>query len=421
VTTSDLSLRSTPRLAARSFAIDGPVDLLDHYSPDGFAWLDRDHGFVTSGIAARVAPEDALSFLASIHHTTDRDTTDRDTTNRDTTDRDGAVSDAAGPRAAGALPFTGSGDLVVPALIVGRDARGAAWRTVIEPVDAGEHESAVSGAAYPPAFRTRFDAAPSEFQVSGTTTLGQWRAMVERAIADIDRGQLEKVVLARAVRIDADRPFDLPSVLAHLRRSQPGCVVYADRGFIGASPELLVRKAGAAVTSRPLAGTSVDTAALVRSKKDAHEHRLVVDAVVGALRSLCSDVRAQGTSALELADISHLATTITARADASGTSVADLVALLHPTPAVAGTPRRAAIDMIAAHEPVGRGRYAGPCGWIDRNGDGEFVVALRGGEIDGRHAVIHAGAGIVRGSDPDAEWVETQQKLTPMLQALVRP
>ena len=119
--------------------------------------------------------------------------------------------------------------------------------------------------------------------------------------------------------------------------------------------------------------------------------------------------------------MSHLATTVTGRAESATTSIADLVAALHPTPAVAGTPRRLALDAIDAMETVGRGRYAGPCGWIDRHGDGEFVVALRGGEIDGTHAVIHAGAGIVAGSDPDAEWAETQQKLTPMLQALVRP
>jgi menaquinone-specific isochorismate synthase len=245
--------------------------------------------------------------------------------------------------------------------------------------------------------------------------------MVEHALRRIDRERLEKVVLARSVRIDADLPFDIPEVLAFLRRAQPGCVVYADRGFVGASPELLVRKSGATVTARPLAGTGIDPAALARSTKDAHEHQLVVDAVVRALATRCGDVVATGPATLELADIAHLATTITAHAEDTATTIADLVATLHPTPAVAGTPRELALETIDALEPVGRGRYAGPCGWIDRNGDGVFVVALRGGEIDGAHAVIHAGAGIVSASDPDAEWLETQQKLTPMLQALVRP
>jgi menaquinone-specific isochorismate synthase len=399
MTTSDVTLSPHTRLAARSDAVDEPFDLLDVYAPDGFAWLDGNQGFVASGIAALVAPTDARAFLASISHWTSED-----------------VSAAAGPRAVGALPFAGSGQLVVPARIVGRDADGRTWRTIIDHVEEIDTRDASPAASSAAGYAT-----PSEFRVAATTTRPQWRAMVEHALVDIARGRLDKVVLARAVRVDADRPFDIPAVLAHLRRTQPGCIVYADRGFLGASPELLVRKTGSSVTARPLAGTGVETAALVRSAKDAHEHRLVVDAVIRALRDTCSDVRADGPRPLELADVSHLATTVTARVDPAITSIADLVAALHPTPAVAGAPREIALDTIAALEPVDRGRYAGPCGWIDRNGDGAFVVALRGGEINGTSAVIHAGAGIVDGSDPDAEWVETQQKLTPMLQALVRP
>jgi isochorismate synthase EntC len=197
--------------------------------------------------------------------------------------------------------------------------------------------------------------------------------------------------------------------------------VYADRAYAGASPELLVRKRGSIVNARPLAGTGVDPDALLRSRKDAHEHALVVDAVIDALGRSCRDVRAAGPAPVELADVSHLATSVTARTRSEATSIADLVAALHPTPAVGGTPRDAALALIDALESEPRGRYAGPCGWIDRHGDGEFVVALRGADIAGTRAVLHAGAGIVAGSDPDLEWTETQQKLTPMLQALVRP
>ncbi|MCU1467628.1 MAG: isochorismate synthase [Actinomycetia bacterium] len=393
MTTSNVSLRSQPRLAARSFAIDGRFDLLDLYADNGFAWIDGDHGFVASGVAAVVALEHAAELLATIGHWAGAD-----------------VPAGAGPRAVGALPFAAPGELVVPAVIVGRDSHGRAWRTVIDDVDA----------PYPVRSATR-EPEPSQFGVTATTTHAEWRSMVEHALTRIAQEPLEKVVLARAVRIDADRPFDIPAILAFLHRSQPGCVVYADRGFVGASPELLVRKAGATVTARPLAGTGIDPAALARSTKDAHEHQLVVDAVVHALQTRCGDVVATGPATLELADVAHLATTITAHAESTATTIADLVATLHPTPAVAGTPREIALETIDALEPVARGRYAGPCGWIDRNGDGEFVIALRGGEIDGVHAVIHAGAGIVSASDPDAEWVETQQKLTPMLQALVRP
>ena len=395
---SNLSLRSGTRsgsvLAAHSTVIDGPFELLDDASPDGFVWLDGDHGFVASGVAATVAPADAAAFLASIGHWSG----------------DARLSERAGPRAVGALPFHGSDHLVVPALIVGRDADGRAWRTVIDDTDAPRLASAVPRPA----------PVPSEFRVSALTTRAEWCAMVDDALEHIAHGALEKVVLARAVRIDADHDFDVRAILAFLRRSQPGCIVYGDRGLVGASPELLVRKSGADVTSRPLAGTGLDRAALGSSKIE-REHRLVVDAVVTALRAGCADVRADGPAPLDLADVTHLATSVTARVDPASTSIADLVAALHPTPAVAGTPRDRALETIDALESVPRGRYAGPCDWIDRNGDGEFLVALRGAEVDGSHALLHAGAGIVAGSDPEAEWLETQQKLTPMLQALVRP
>ncbi len=392
MTASDLSLQSAVSLAARSDAIDTEFELLDAYTPGGFAWFDGDHGFVASGVAAVVAPADAPAFLAAIRHTT--------------TGPDASAS--AGPRAVGALPFTGPGHLVIPARIVGRDERGRMWRTVID----GEHAAVASIASGPP---------PSEFRVTAVTTRDGWRSMVEAALSDIDAGRLQKVVLARAVDIVADAPFAVPGVLAYLRRSQPGCIVYAERGYLGASPELLVRKSGASVVARPLAGTGVETSALVRSAKDAHEHRLVVEAVVEALGRLCSGVQADGPRPLELADVSHLATTVTGRAESATTSVTDLVTALHPTPAVAGTPSPLALATIDALEPVARARYAGPCGWVDARGDGEFVVALRGGVVEGNRARIHAGAGIVSGSDPDAEWAETQQKLMPMLQALVRP
>ena len=228
------------------------------------------------------------------------------------------------------------------------------------------------------------------------------------------------MVLARAVTVEADRPWDRRAVLRGLRETQPRCIVYAEAGFVGASPELLVRKTGLEVLARPLAGTATDAAALYRSSKDQREHRFVVDAVVDALARHCTGIRVDGPRPLELADLSHLATNVTATVTGP-TTIMELVDALHPTPAVAGTPRALALDTIAALESQPRGRYAGPCGWVDRDGDGEFVVALRGAVIDGRHATLHAGAGIVQGSDPDAEWAETQQKLMPMLQALVRP
>jgi isochorismate synthase EntC len=128
-----------------------------------------------------------------------------------------------------------------------------------------------------------------------------------------------------------------------------------------------------------------------------------------------------GTAPVSLTDLAHLATLITARLRDVDTSAVDLALALHPTPAVAGTPRAAALATISRLEPTPRDRDAGPCGWIDAEGDGEFVVALRGAQLDGDRARLHAGAGIVAGSRAEAEWAETQVKLEPMLRALVRP
>jgi menaquinone-specific isochorismate synthase len=392
VTQSDVTvLNHASRLVARSEAIDAPEDLLDELEPGGFAWLDADHGFVASGVAARVAPGDAVALLASIVHHTDADT-----------------PSAAGPRAVGALPFVGSGALVVPACVVGRDPDGRTWRTRIDHIAA----PAPLHVAAP---------APTRFSVSSDLDAEHWRAMVARALEQIAAGDLEKVVLARTATVRADQPWDPRGVLATLRATQPGCVVYGDGDFVGASPELLVRKVGTRITARPLAGTGTDPSTLLRSEKDAREHALAVEAVVAAVGARCNEVRVNGPSALAFANVSHLATTVSGEAADDDLSVVDLMVALHPTPAVAGTPHSRAVDAIAALEPFSRGHYAGPCGWVDACGDGMFVVALRGGELDGTTATLYAGAGIVAGSDPDAEWAETQQKLMPMLQALIRP
>lgn len=387
-----VSLDAGHDLVARTRRID-PGDLIERLDPEGFAWLNGESGFVTSGVAARVRATHAADVLHVIAH-----------------DRDAGLPSVARPRAVGALPFdlTSAATLVIPAVIVARDDDGVGWCTTI-------------GRAHAPAPLHVAPPRPAQFGVAQRTTLASWTHSVDTVLAAIGAGDVEKVVLARAVDVDADLPFDLRAVAAELRRTQPGCTVYASEGFVGASPELLVRKLGDKVCARPLAGTEIDAARLLASEKDAHEHRVVVDAVVGALARLCDGVVAEGPAPLRLADITHLATTVTAECSDPATSVVDLVRALHPTPAVAGTPRDAAIEMIRRFEPVDRGLYAGPCGWVDATGNGEFVVALRGAQIYGSHARLHAGAGIVAGSDAACEWAETQQKLEPMLRALVRP
>jgi menaquinone-specific isochorismate synthase len=381
-----------PTLLANTTLVSEPIELLDYLGPDGFAYLDGPHGFVTSGVASVVEPDDAVPFLQALPH-----------------DRDDAAPAAAGPRAVGALPFRGTGRLFVPAVITGRDAAtGLMWCTRIEP-------------AVAPAPLSVAAPRPTRFGIEPLSTEPDWHDAVARVLDEIAAGRATKVVLARPIEVTSDTPFDVRAVLAELLRAQPGCTIYADGGFVGASPELLVRKWATNVLARPLAGTGRDADRLAASGKDAREHHLVVDAVKSALAAQCRDVRADGPNVRTYADVSHLATTITAVCHHSDVDIVKLVHALHPTPAVAGTPTEHAVDLIAKLEPMDRGRYGGPCGWVDANGNGEFVVALRGADIDGTRARCWAGAGIVAGSDSHAEWAETQMKFDAMLRALVRP
>ena len=252
--------------------------------------------------------------------------------------------------------------------------------------------------------------------------------MVEAALAAIDSGQLEKVVLAREVMVDADTPFDVRDIVRRLVSQQPGCFVYASDGLVGASPELLVRRIDDEVESLPVAGTAVadgDEAslrALAASVKDHREHRFVVDAIVETLEEYCDELDAGSVPEVAVfGHVAHLATRVSGRLRAPAPSALDIARRLHPSPAVGGTPRQAAVEAIRALEGFDRGRYAGPIGWVDARGNGEWAIALRGAQLDGSRARLVAGAGIVTGSEPDAEWAETQAKLEPMLRALVRP
>jgi isochorismate synthase len=395
VTPTSVPTSVPARLRAVTREVALPDDALGGFDPHGFAWLHHGTRLVTSGSAARLAPADAATVLVAI-------------------DADDPLGlPGTGAVAVGALPFDpdADGELVIPARVHGvRDGR--AWVTEI-----GTGESAASVAVSP----------PTRFQVAAPRTRDEWRVAVERALAAIDAGELEKVVLAREVLIEADTAFDAHEIVRGLVASQPGSFVYASAGFVGASPELLVRRTGEVVESRPVAGTTVadsDEAllALAASVKDTREHRFVVDGIVDVLDPRCTELHRDATPEVAVfGPVAHLATPIRGRLTAPAPSALDLARMLHPTPAVGGTPRRAALDAIRELERFDRGRYAGPVGWVDARGDGEWAIALRGAELDGARARLVAGAGIVAGSDPEAEWAETQAKLEPMLRALVRP
>jgi menaquinone-specific isochorismate synthase len=383
------------RLHAVTREVAPGADLLDAFNPDGFAWLHHQTRLVTSGIAARVQAHDVDATLAAVEA------------------RDALTLPGTGAIAVGALPFDpdAPGELVIPARIAG-ELDGRAWITEIGPA---------------PVDPTTVDGPPTRFSVVAPRTRDDWRTAVEQALAAIQRGDLEKVVLAREVLVEADTPFDARDIVRGLVAHQPGSFVYSSSGFVGASPELLVRRAGVVVESRPVAGTTVadsDEAllALAASVKDTREHRFVVDGIVAALSGLCTDLTVEAIPEVAVfGPVAHLATPIRGQLSSPAPSALDLARLLHPTPAVGGTPRAVALDTIRTLEGFDRGRYAGPVGWVDARGDGEWAIALRGAELDGTRARLVAGAGIVAGSDPESEWAETQAKLEPMLRALVRP
>jgi menaquinone-specific isochorismate synthase len=277
-------------------------------------------------------------------------------------------------------------------------------------------------------------ASPQRFTVDASMAPEDWCALVERAtkvLAD-ETSTLSKVVLAREVEVGADRPIDPVAVLRRLRAAYPGCHLVSVDGLVGASPELLVSRAGDTVRSHPLAGTAPRggdpatdqrlAASLLASTKDREEHQITIDMVHDTLVGWCSylDYEAE-PSILAVANVQHLATLVEGRLSRPAPSVLELVAALHPTPAVAGRPRAAAVDWIVANEGFDRSRYAGTVGWADGQGNGVWAVAVRCAELAGGTARVFAGNGIVADSDPEAELAETQAKLQALLSAIVRP
>lgn len=371
-----------------------PVDLVDVLADGDVAWLAGGAGLVATGVVAHLAPGDVAATLAAIEV------------------EDPCIEPGTGPVAIGALAFdpVHPGELVLPARVLRQTPDGRAFLTELERV--GEQPER---ARVPPS-RLAFDARP---------TRARWRAIVSSVLDSIARGELEKVVLARSLFVEADAPFDATTIARRLHLRERDCFTYVCDGLVGSSPELLVRRNGSLVQSRPLAGTATPNASsgvdeLVSSPKEAHEHRLVVDAVRVTLEPCCSELEVVQTPGVQrFASLSHLSTPIVGRLAQPWPSALDLARMLHPTPAVGGTPTDVALATLARLEELPRGRYAGPVGWVDARGDGEWAVALRGATLDGTRARLVAGAGIVAGSDPDQEWEETEAKLEPMLVALL--
>ncbi len=259
---------------------------------------------------------------------------------------------------------------------------------------------------------------PSPLQVidDGTTA---WRRGFHTAMEAIATENLAKVVLARQVLLELPDDLEPPEIVGHLAEENPDCYLFCVEGLLGASPELLVSLRNGRVRTLALAGTATDPDQL-ESVKISEEHRHVSHSVSSVLVQHLSEIDVTEQVIVNHGAMSHIGTRIEGPV-VPGTDVTEILADLHPTAAVAGTPTKAAMDLIREMEPRSRGRYAGPVGWIDANGDGVFAIALRCGQIEGSQIRLFAGGGLVEGSEEDPELVETELKLAPMLAALGQP
>ena len=314
---------------------------------------------------------------------------------------------------------TATSTLIIPEIVIGR--RGSrSWITRIR--RAGEPASAALPG--PTAFGDEYRLAllPGELGAEG------YRSAVAGAVRRIREEDLSKVVLARDLRGHLPLESDLRRALVELALGYPDCWTFAVDGMVGSSPETLVRVHHGTVTARVLAGTisrgpdaAQDAAAaaeLVASAKDQGEHRFAVTSVMDALRPHSADLAASDEPfTLKLPNLWHLATDIAGMLS-DGSSSLDLASALHPTAAVAGTPREEALALIRELEPFDRGRYAGPVGWVGGDGDGEWAIALRCAQVTATgDLTAYAGAGIVADSDPDRELAETTMKFRPIVEA----
>ena len=394
------------------------LDLINEAGADGFLHQSDAGGLAGRGVAATIdlpggiADPTAAARVHDVLHSIE-------------------TADGSRPVAVGSFPFSpdGPATLVVPAVTVRTDAGGRVRVTTV-----------ATGAGATDSWRRQPQAAdhhaPDGFALHPEPPHRAFQALLDSALKAIADGELTKVVVARAVRVEANRPIDRAVVLRRLRALYPSCVTFAAGRFVGASPEMLVQRSGTSVRTHPLAGTVPRSGdpehdrrladGMLHSAKQRWEHSLTVDAAAAVIRPLCTDLDVPASpSVMSLRNVAHLGSDLrgTLTADESGVvpSALDLAGRLHPTPAVGGVPTEAALAFLRDNEALDRGPYAGAVGWVDREGDGEWTVGIRSALLDGSTALLFSGVGIVEGSDVDAELAETQFKLQALLSAIVRP
>ncbi|MET9608243.1 isochorismate synthase [Streptomyces sp. NPDC006512] len=309
----------------------------------------------------------------------------------------------SGPVAFGSFTFAAAGTsaLVVPRVLVGR-RDGVSWMTTV-------------GTPPGPVPRQQPAPMPRATWPHDPTARAHWQHAVGEAVRRIRDGEARKIVLARQTIAELSHAADPRTLASTLSDRYPDCFTFAVDGLTGATPELLVRRTGRHITSLVLAGTSWPGGATpIGAAKNAEEHGYAAASATDALRPFCAELHpCDQPEHLYLPHLTHLATRITGTLNENVSSLA-LAGALHPTAAVGGTPTARALDLIQALENSDRGRYAAPVGWQDARGDGEWCIALRCAAIEGNRLRLYAGCGIVADSDPEAEWQETEVKLTAM-------
>jgi menaquinone-specific isochorismate synthase len=413
-----------PCLVARTVAVDNPGALLsllpETARPDLVtSWVRRGEGLVGWGRALEFRASGPGRFAQA--QAWWRSVVDHAVV------RDDLSVPGTGPVAFGSFSFSpdspAGAALVVPEVLVGR--RGSRWWLTTIGVDSHLPATLTPSVASPPV-------APQDVTFAdGALSGAQWSTVVARAVARINDGTMDKMVLARDLEVDAGSAIDPRWLLRRLAERYDNTWVFAVDGLVGATPELLVRLEKGLVTSRVLAGTIRRTgddehdlalaASLARSSKDLEEHEYAVRSVAEALAPHCSSINVpESPFVLHLSNVMHLATDVAGVLTDRSTSLA-LAASLHPSAAVCGTPMLVADAAISELEQMDRGRYAGPVGWIDAAGDGEWGIALRCGAFDAtdpRRMRLFAGCGIVAGSNPESELAESDAKFVPMRDAL---
>jgi len=400
-------------LGVRTRLVDDPGRLID-LLPDehSLSWVRESDGLVGWGEVARFTAVGPDRFAEA-------DRWWRTFASRLDVD-DQVGTPGTGPVAFASFTFADSSPgsvLVVPRVLVGR-RDGRAWVTEFAHSDGTSAMRSVTPVR--PSGTLRY--------ADGHLPADRYRHAVAEAVRRMRAGELDKAALAHDLLAVAEDPLDARFLLAGLARSYPTCWSYAVDGLVGATPELLLRRTAGTVSSRVLAGTiwpgegpdSDMAERLLGSVKDRREHELAVDSLADALRPLCAELEVPTTpSVIALHNVSHLASDVYGKLPSENpASLLRLAEAVHPTAAVGGTPRKAAVDLIAELEGMDRGRYAGPVGWVDGDGDGELGIALRCAQLDGPVARLFAGCGVVADSDPDVEVREAAAKMVAVRDAL---